>query len=413
MIRMLGTKKGTFCFILFSLLVSVELRGQTAETIYQTDDYHILPADVGSLSLKIDNLNFFQDNEFSGSLTSGYTLPGLWLQPKLRFQPFNNVRLEMGVHALTYHGASRYPNYAYQDIALWKGEQFQKGFHMLPYFRAQVQWKRLNLVLGNLYGGSMHGLMEPMYNLELNLTADPEMGIQLLYDLPRFHLDTWINWESFIFRQDVHREAFTMGVSSKICYNRPESTVHIYSPLQVMVQHRGGQIDTIESQSVNTLVNAAAGVGMDWNTGRPILQRVNVEADLMGFKQSYEEIYPVKQGYALYAQAGMDFGKHLFTRLGYYWGDDFISLFGSPYFGTVATRYRGATFGETQTLFASADYVYELHRMCAVGAQCRLYYSFPCSLTFPGGGVRECSGKVNVSLGVFLRMNLDFLLKRF
>lgn len=69
----------------------------------------------------------------------------------------------------------------------------------------------VNIVLGNIYGASNHNLIEPLYNPELNLTCDPEAGLQLLYDSKAFDLDVWVNWQSFIFREDVHQEAFTVG----------------------------------------------------------------------------------------------------------------------------------------------------------------------------------------------------------
>ena len=79
---------------------------------------------------------------------------------------------------------------AYQDIAYWKGDQYQKGVHVLPYFRAQMALSdHVNIVLGNIYGASNHNLIEPLYNPELNLTCDPEAGLQLLYDSKAFDLD--------------------------------------------------------------------------------------------------------------------------------------------------------------------------------------------------------------------------------
>ena len=392
-------------------VIPVLLYGQIPEAVLQFGDYRVQPEEKGRLSLRIDNLSFFHDNEFTGPVMKGYTLPGLWLQPKLRYQPLENVRLELGLHALTYHGASKYPNYAYRDIAEWKGERFQKGLHVLPYFRAQLQMKRLNVVLGNLYGGSYHQLIEPLYTPELNLTADPEMGAQVLLDLPRFHLDAWVNWESFIFRQDVHKEAFTVGVASKIRYNAEESNVHLYTPVQILFQHRGGELDTITHRSISTLANAAVGFGLTWNADRRILKRVSVEADAMGYRQVSGSLCPADQGYGFYAQAGVGLGRYVNAKAGYFRGEDFMSLFGVPYFGTMSTRYSGATLDTMSTLYLSADYSREFMKMFAIGAQFSLYYSSPGILTFPGGATRPKQNTVNYSFGVYFRANMDFLLR--
>ena len=391
----------------------VLLYGQIPEKMFRLGDYRLRSEATGRLSLAVDNLSFFHDNEFTGPVMKGYTLPGLWLQPKLKYQLLRNVRLEAGLHALTYHGATKYPNYAYRDIAEWKGEHFQKGVHVLPYFRAQVGIKRMNIVLGNLYGGSCHRLVTPLYASELNLTADPEMGVQFLFDLPRFHLDAWLNWESFIFKQDVHKEAFTGGISTRVRYNAETAAVHLYTPVQLLFQHRGGELDTIAHQSINTLANAAAGIGLTWNAGRRVLKRVNVEADALAYRQLSGSLCPVDYGFAFHAQAGAEFGECFGAQAGYFRGKDFMSLLGLSYFGTVSTRYPGATLDTMNTLYLSANYSREFSRMFAIGAQCSLYYVAPGVLTFPGGATRERQHTLNYSFGLYLRANLDFLLKQF
>ena len=171
------------CLTVVALLGSAA-HAQMVERLCRTD-YEIDPERQGELLVELDNISFFKDNEFAGSVINGYSLPGLWLQPKGVFYPLKNIKLELGVHALIYSGAYKFPNYAYHDIAIWKGNQYQRGTHILPYFRAQLALSRVNLVLGNLYGGENHRLIEPLYNPELNLTADPETGFQVLCDLKR------------------------------------------------------------------------------------------------------------------------------------------------------------------------------------------------------------------------------------
>ena len=89
----------------------------------------------------------------------------------------------------------------------------------------------------------------------------------MLYDSRRFDLDVWVNWESFIFREDTHQEAFTVGLSGRYKLNDPDARFHFYAPVQGLAQHRGGEIDTIFTNSVQTLMNGAVGVGTVWNTG--------------------------------------------------------------------------------------------------------------------------------------------------
>ena len=144
------------------------------------NSHRIDSASCGELRLNFDALCFFRDNEYKGCLSKGYTLPGYRLQPTVSYQPLKNLRVEVGVSMLHYWGANKYPNLNYSDIATWKGDQTQTGFHLLPFFNVQLAVSRnFNLILGNIYGGANHRLIEPLYNQENALSADPEMGVQM------------------------------------------------------------------------------------------------------------------------------------------------------------------------------------------------------------------------------------------
>ena len=67
---------------------------QRAEHVYRTD-YHINPENDGALFFELDNISFFKNNEYAGSMMDGYTLPGLWVQPKLVYYP---LRKELSIY---------------------------------------------------------------------------------------------------------------------------------------------------------------------------------------------------------------------------------------------------------------------------------------------------------------------------
>ena len=58
---------------------SPSLKAQIADRVYKTD-YHIDPEKARELSVELDNISFFKDNEYTGKFTKGYSLPGLWVQ---------------------------------------------------------------------------------------------------------------------------------------------------------------------------------------------------------------------------------------------------------------------------------------------------------------------------------------------
>ena len=93
------------------------------------------------------SVEFLKDNEYSGGIQKGYTLPGFRLSPRLIFFPHDNIKLEAGAYLLRYWGARRYPCYAYSDIARWQGEQYQHGFHALVVTQAQHLFQNIALVL--------------------------------------------------------------------------------------------------------------------------------------------------------------------------------------------------------------------------------------------------------------------------
>ena len=401
------------CLLIINLFIISPVRAQIPDRVFKSD-HRIDPEKKGQLLVEVDNISFFKDNEYSGSIMKGYSLPGFWLQPKAVFYPLSNIKLELGVHMLRYWGAKKYPALAYQDIARWKGDQFQHGFHVLPFFRAQIALSdHVNVVLGDIYGGANHNLIEPLYNPELNLTADPEAGLQLLYDSRRFDLDVWVNWESFIFRDDTHQEAFTVGVSGRYKLNDPDARFHFYAPVQGLSQHRGGEIDTILTNSVQTLMNGSVGVGTVWNTGNRVFRSVNLEFDVTGYYQQAGKLWPYGSGSGFYARASADISD--FRVKASYWNSNkFISMFGSPFYGAVSTSKEGVSFDGQNMVYLGLEYSRSFGKGFSLGVDVDVYQHLSVNKFGPAAGeVGKSGSATSFSAGVYLRINPSFLIKRF
>ncbi|OUO51550.1 hypothetical protein B5F77_10260 [Parabacteroides sp. An277] len=353
----------------------------------------------GELSIELNSLSFFKDDEYAGGFQKGYSLPGFWLQPKLTYQPLKNLRLELGAHLLRYWGATTYPCYAYHDIAEWSGEQYQRGFHALPWFRAEAALSdRFRIVLGDIYGRVSHGLAEPLYNPELNLMADPEAGVQLLYVSRRFELDVWVDWRSFIFREDTHQESFVVGLSSEIKLNAETSPWHFYLPVQALAQHRGGEIDTIYTHSVQTLVNGAIGAGAVWNPRHSVVKRVEAEADATFSWQQAGDLWPFDMGAGFYLRTYADL-RDFRVKAAYWMCRDFVSVLGSPFYGALSLSDEGRTFDSPQMVTLGAEWSRTLGHGFSIGADIDVYIHLKNATSF--------------SAGVYLRVNPTFLLKKF
>ena len=391
--------------VLVALATAASMRSQMWEQL-ATSDYRIDSSRVRSLRVALDNLTFFRDNEYSSSLTKGYSLPGLWLQPKFVLTPLSQVELELGLHALIFDGANKYPNYVYHDIARWKGTQYQRGAHLLPWFRARAAFRHLTVVMGDIYGGQQHGLVTPLFNPETNLSQDPEMGFQLLWDRPHLHADTWLNWQSYIFEEDSHQEAFTVGSNWRVMYNDAQATLHWYSPVQLVIQHRGGEQDTT-AMGVQTLCNASVGIGLRRHMARSPFSRFGAEANLLATYQQSGQLWPFDSGWALHAEAeatmrcGLDIHAGMFHAPRH-----FASLYGNHFFSTISVR-NGASYKGITTAYLRADYHYTFARDYVLGVEAEAYQSW-----LGRSATEPRSQELNFSFGIYLRVHPEILLKR-
>lgn len=378
------------------------------------NSHRIDSASCGELRLNFDALCFFRDNEYKGCLSKGYTLPGYRLQPTVSYQPLKNLRVEVGVSMLHYWGANKYPNLNYSDISTWKGDQTQTGFHLLPFFNVQLAVSRnFNLILGNIYGGANHRLIEPLYNQENALSADPEMGVQMQWQTKPLDFDVWVNWESFIFDKDTHQEAFTFGLSTRFKANRPERRTHVYFPLQVVMQHRGGEINPdAEQRQVKTWMNTAAGVGVTIHTDNSILTRLNAEADVAYYRQMTGALLPFDNGKGLYLKAEADIWR--FCLRGAYWDSSkFISIFGNPLYGSVGIHNRDFQMQRNRTVCAQLSYAQELGKGFSWGVQADVFNTLPTDDFVVDNKVYNNNNKVSLAAGIYLRVKPSFLLKKF
>lgn len=388
------------CLVLLACFLSHLLRAQMWEHL-ATSPYRLDTADVRALKVELESISFFRDNEFTSQLTKGYSLPGLWVQPKLTYMPLRQIKLELGLQGLIFNGANRYPNYVYHDIALWKGNQYSKGVHLLPWFRAQADFRHLTIVLGDIYGGQNHGLIEPLFNPETNLSQDPEMGFQLLWDRPHLHADVWLNWQSYIFREDTHQEAFTVGTTWKTLLNAPDSPLHWFLPVQLIVQHRGGE-QNVANRGVETIWNGSVGAGLHWNANKRVFKGMTAEVDgLMAFQQT-GNLWPFKSGAAAYSSVSVGLWRFLETGVSYFVAPrHFVSLYGSHFYSTVSVKDE-LDYGKLHTVSANVRFHHTFAPGYTLGADAEAYQTW-----------QSGRGEFNFSFGIYFRVNPSFLIKRF
>ena len=357
----------------------------------------------GHFGMAIDALSFIKDNEYAGEHTNGYTLPGFWVEPRLTFQPSDAVRLELGLHATVFDGANRYPCYAYHDIGRWKGNQYQSGAHILPFFRAVARVGVAQFVIGDIYGGTRHGLMEPLLNQEVDLSQDPEMGAQILVDMPHWRMDAWINWQSYIFEEDTHQEAFTVGVSQRILLNDVTRRWHWYIPVDVLAQHRGGEQDRGDlGLGVETLLNYGIGFGLSW-TGTGILRKLNVEGALLGNWQKDGHLWKYDSGIGGSLSANAYLGREwrVFAQL--VASRRFVSLYGAPFYSTASLNVDGVNFDGVVTPHVGAEWRHDFGSGYVLGARTDIFFPHTGKITYADGRVGDAASKTAFSFGLYFR----------
>ena len=392
------------------------VKAQLDSLVYSPETPKLEAEGKNELRVTVDAMTFFRDNEYNSKhLIKGYTLPGVWLSPSVSYQPLANLKFETGVFMLHYWGASNYPNANYANLESAEAQHTTKAFHCVPIVRANLQLTpQVNIVLGTLYGKSAHGLAEPLYNDEMNISGDPETGLQLLCKPHWMDLDAWINWQDFIFRDDKRQERFCFGLSTRFKPSRRSAQLQWHIPLQLLMQHTGGEVNTgAQDRSIKTWLNAAAGVGFDLplRTQCP----VSLGADVLGtyFSQQCGTVLPFDKGYGILAQARAQVWRVGLT-VGYWASHQYIPILGSTLFSSMSTSKQGVTLDNPRMYLFRAEYAQKLGRGFSWGV--RLGFDL-----HQQKGVWDANDQSythrsmtnDFDAGIYLRLTPSFLIKKF
>ena len=371
------------------------------------------------LRFNLYNYNFFVNNEYKGERMSGYTLPGFRLTPTLSYSLEENLFIEGGVSLLHYWGANKYPNVVYSNLPSWAGDQFQRGVHAVPFFRAVWQINRsLRFSLGNIDYRNLHGLSEPLYNLENTFSGDPEMGLQLKADTKWFKGDLWLNWQTFVFKNSSHNETFCLGLASQTKILRKEK-FELSLPFNIIIQHLGGESLQIKS-NINSWVNASLGLKGKVNFSRNF--SLYFGGDYLIYNQLSGNIMPFKEGFAQFYYIGAKL-KKINMKIAYFDSEDFVSLLGSGHFCNFSSNTPGLVFDRANQFYAKIDYNYLISQKYNIKFYCQLWkqnkitgdrllpdYS-AIDPSFPAKVIRD--GFFSFSVGVVLSLEPSFLIKKF
>ncbi len=272
-----------------------------------------------NLSFRFESTSFLKNNEYESDFATSLSGIGVMLKPTLEYYLNYNTRLNVGFFGTKFSGVNHFTN-------------------LIPIY--QIHHKiipGLELVFGSLYGNLNHGLSEPFYRFDLYYTNNIEYGLQLLHKSKYTESDVWLNWEKFIFEGDPFQEEFTVGNHTKLNFIKTKG-IDIKGDLQVLLFHKGGEIDTYAGPAIY-IFNGAYGLDLTLKT-----KHINysLKPKLFWYQglrlpnnPKSENYQPYNNGKGLMVSSDVDH-KFMNFEFGYWKGEKFLSSKGESLFMSVS-----------------------------------------------------------------------------
>ncbi len=310
--------KAKIFYISLLILISQNLFSQEINSSFYTTT-RINQADSNQLSLRIENTNFFKNDEFFGGLTSGLTYIGTYIRPELVYQPYKNIKISAGVHLLKYSGLGIFSQ-------------------ILPVFSFQYSPNQnIDFIMGSLNGGLNHRIIEPMYAFQNHLINNLENGAQFLVHNHKINLDIWLNWEKYIFKTSHSQEAILGGVHFNYILFGEKTKSNFKLDFQALVAHKGGQFHNPED-ILQTLANTSTGFIYSKKTKSTFIKKIGTENYYLSYNDaSGNSVNPYTMGYAIYSNLFIE-SKYVYIKAGYWTGEDYISSRGNSLFMSMSDK---------------------------------------------------------------------------
>ncbi len=290
--------------IYFSILFWVNARlFAQVDNSYLNQHISVNEADSGKFGFSATVFNYMRNTEYFNDIELGRTLFGYQVSPSFSYQPTGNIKIQTGVFVRNDFG----------------GETT-----VIPTFTVKTKYRNLEMLLGTLEGATSHQIIEPMFDIARNIEHRLENGFQLKYQKPKTFLDIWINWEKFIERGSPYKEQFTAGLNYTQLLNNPTYKFKVYSVLQGMLSHAGGQIDADMVNKLTMRANYTLGLKTSYEISKK--QKVVFESYLLGYKDTGDTLVFANQndGKAIYGNLTYQYSNLQFM-LSYFESQYFIS----------------------------------------------------------------------------------------
>jgi hypothetical protein len=297
--------------LFFFIIISLSAKSQIPMEFM--GDNFFSPADSQKLSFHFKYNSFFKNNEYFNTLYEGATYPGFQAEPTLVYHPGPTTRMEAGARFLKFFG---------RDGIFRIEPIFRFQYQPVPYFQA---------ILGTIFGGTQHGLIEPLYRWQRSLTDPTENGVQFLVKTKQVKADVWLNWEKFILPNDPFQEELTFGTTFEWKLLPTDRRFSISLPFQTLVSHHGGQ-NLVVDFPLRTILDFATGIKTTVYPKNKKIREWNFELWYLGYADmSPQKLQAFREGYAIYPRSEI-YISNFIVQAGYFHGNMFESPEGETLF---------------------------------------------------------------------------------
>ncbi|WP_207532772.1 hypothetical protein [Desertivirga arenae] len=360
--------------ILQYLLVNAQLQNDSLE-------YRIKPdtSRTGNLELSLYNFNFLRNYEYFNKFQDGYTLFGSQLEPRLVYYPNSKLLVSAGIHVRKDFGK----------------DGINKTY---PLFTIKYQNKNTAFITGVLESNIHHRFIEPVFDIERKINAPIEYGTQVVINKKNLFLDAFVNWNRMIDRYSPVQEQIFAGASADFGIYSKEG-FKFSLPIQFLVFHQGGQIDT-DPNPLRTIANTALGFKAQLDR-KGFVRQLKTE----NYFVTYAEFSPTKT--AIFQDGrGLFINASLATKYGsltssYWEGNQYISVTGMPIYQSVSQQIDNPGYSEDVRKLLILRYTYQRQLVA------NLYLDFRVEPVFD---LKSAGQKMDFSHSLFLVYKQDFKL---
>ncbi len=276
-----------------------------------------------NFAFRFYNDNFFYDREYTNFIADGYTLAGHLILPELNWEIAPNWKINAGFESILYWGNNSRPSFR-------------------PVFYLDYRLKKHYFRFGSLDRREGHRIIRPLMQFDYRLNPEKtETGMQYIFNSDKGEAEIWLNWDRFIQKNDTIREQILAGLRFQTQIFA-EKKWKLSVPVQLMLMHRGGQINLkgpyLEGKNNNMSV-------LYGGTGLTYIYKLKEQWDLNLFTyylfhtmntNNPEELY-FRNGKAVFAGVAL-YKNRMYIKLAYWHGQRFHAPTGEDIFQSVSKR---------------------------------------------------------------------------